>query len=69
MIEYDRKRISKITYINVIGISLDNTLYWTTHLVQFIPKLSSACYAIRVSKQITSQETLLMVYYSFFTQL
>ena len=38
-------------------MTLDNTLYWKTHIDQLLCKLSSACYTISVFKQIMPQET------------
>lgn len=52
-------------------MTLDNTLYWKTHIDQLLPKLSStlsnffianvktssACYTVSVFKQIMPQET------------
>jgi hypothetical protein len=66
VIEYDNRRISNISYTKFMGITLDNTLYWKPHIDQLPPKLSLAYYAIRVIKQTTAQETLVIVYYVYF---
>ena len=69
VIENDNRLISNIFHTNFLGMTLDNTLYWKAHIDQLLPKLSSACYAINVFKQIMPQETLVMVDYAIFTQL
>jgi hypothetical protein len=46
VIEYDNRCISNISYTNFLGITLDITLEWKTHVDQLLPKLSSACYTI-----------------------
>ena len=46
--EHDNRRISNISYTKFMGITLDNTLHWKTHIDQLLPKMSLACYAIRV---------------------
>jgi len=40
--EYDNRRISNISYPKFMGITLDVTLYWITHIDQLLPKLSLA---------------------------
>ena len=37
-------------------------LYWKSHIDELLPKLSTACYAIRVLKPVMSEETLVMIY-------
>jgi hypothetical protein len=50
----------------LLGITLDNTLSWKTHIDTIVPKLSSACFAIRVVKPSLSSESLKMVYHPYF---
>jgi hypothetical protein len=38
--------ITNTCSIKFLGITLDNTLSWKTHIDTIIPKLSSACFAI-----------------------
>jgi len=45
---------------------LDNTLSWKIHIDTILPKLSAASFALRVVKQFLSQDSLKMVYYSYF---
>jgi hypothetical protein len=52
--------------IKLLGINTANTLSWKDHIDSLIPKLSSACHAIRAIKPFVNQGTLLMVYYAYF---
>ncbi|PNF20445.1 hypothetical protein B7P43_G08125 [Cryptotermes secundus] len=68
-IVYDDMEISNSSHIKFLGVNIVNTLSWKTHIDLLIPKLSSACYAIRAIKPYVNQETLLMVYYAYFHSL
>jgi hypothetical protein len=46
-----------------------NSCTWRAHISQLMPKLSKACYSVRVIKPIMPTETLKMVYYSGFHSL
>jgi hypothetical protein len=59
-IEYDNKKISNSSHIKFLGINIVNKLSWKSHIDQLLPKLSSACYAIRAIKPYVNQETLLI---------
>jgi hypothetical protein len=65
-ISHGNKKIANISNTKFLGITLDNTLSWKTHIDMIITKLSSACFAIRAVKPFLSQELLKMVYYSYF---
>ena len=43
-IGYEDKQIPNTTKIKFLGIMIDNTLTWKTHIEMRTPKLSSACY-------------------------
>jgi hypothetical protein len=49
-----------------LGINIVNTLSWKRHIDQLLPKLNTACYAIRTLRPYVNQETLLMVCYAYF---
>jgi hypothetical protein len=55
--------------ITFLGINIANTLSWKNQIDSLIPKLSSACYAIRAIQPFINQETLLMVYYAYFNSI
>jgi hypothetical protein len=65
-IVYDNMEIPNSSHIKFLGVNIVNTLSWKTHIDSILPKLSSACYAIRAIKPFVNQETLLMVYYAYF---
>jgi hypothetical protein len=62
----DDKLIPIVSHTKFLGINIDSTLSWTTHIEQLITKLSTACYIIRSIKPYTSHTTLFMVCYSIF---
>jgi hypothetical protein len=63
---YDNTKILNSSCIKFLGVNIANTLSWKNHVDSLIPKLSSACYAIRAIKPFINQKTLLMVYYAYF---
>jgi len=58
--------IPKINEIKFLGLHINNTLSWTTHIDNILPKLSSACYATKSVKSYVSQQMLKVIYYSYF---
>jgi hypothetical protein len=50
---------------SILG-ALDNTFSWKNHIDTVVPKLSSACFTIRAVQLFLSQESLRMVYFSYF---
>jgi hypothetical protein len=65
-IMYRNNKIANVYNTNFLGLTLENTLSWRTHIDSIIPKLSSASFALRVVKPFLSQNLLKMVYYSYF---
>jgi hypothetical protein len=65
-IMYENNKIANIYNTKFIGLTLENTLPWRTHIDTIIPKLSSASFALRVVKPFLSHDSLKMVYYSYF---
>jgi hypothetical protein len=63
---HENQKIVNIQSTKFLGLILDNTFSWKAHIDSVTPKLSSACYAIRILKPLLSQETLKMVYCSYF---
>jgi hypothetical protein len=61
---HKNKKIANIFNTKFLGITQDNIFTWKTHIDTFIPKLSAACIAVIVF--FSPQESLKMVYYSYF---
>jgi len=55
---------SKITNIKFLGVMIDNTLTWKSHVEMIIPKLSVACVAVRAIKHFVMLDTIKIVYHS-----
>jgi hypothetical protein len=68
-VKYNDKLIYSLNNIKFLGIFINDTLTWSTHLDQLTNKLSSACYAIRVMKQYMPLKTLIIIYYAYFHSL
>ena len=58
--------VPKINEVKFLGLSINKTLSWITHIDTILPKLSSACYAMMSIKPYLSQQILKVVYYSYF---
>jgi hypothetical protein len=65
-IMHENRKIPNIYNTKFLGLMLGNTLSWKTHIDTILPKLSSASFALRVVKPFLSQDSLTMVYYSYF---
>jgi hypothetical protein len=57
---------SNITNLKFLGIMIDDTVIWKSHIEMITPKLSVACFVLRATKPFVSQDTLKMVYHSYF---
>jgi hypothetical protein len=55
-----------MSFTKFLGITIENMLYCNSHIDQLFPKLSAACYAVRVLKPFKTQETLVMLYCAYF---
>jgi hypothetical protein len=60
------KNVAHICSTKFLGLTLNNTLSWRTHINTIVPKLSSARFAMGAIKTFLSQDSLRMVYYSYF---
>ena len=52
--------------LKYLGININNTLTWKSHTEKILPKLSSACFALRSIKPLVSPQMLKATYYSQF---
>jgi hypothetical protein len=50
---------------NFLGLTLDSTLSWKTHIDQLSSKLNSTCYVIRSLKSVISTKNLGTIYFSY----
>jgi hypothetical protein len=60
------KEIADTCNTEFLGLTLDNTFSWKSHVDAGVPRLISACFAVRAVKPFLSQESLKMVYFSYF---
>jgi hypothetical protein len=67
-ITHGNKEIVNICNTEFLGLTFENTFSWKSHVDTIVPKLSSACFAIRAVKPFLSQESLKMVYYSYLSE-
>jgi len=65
-IMYEDKQIQPAIKTTFLGLFINNTLYWKTHIECIKSKLSSACYAMWSVKLHVSLNTMKMIYYSYF---
>jgi len=64
-ITYENNYISKVNDLNFLGLNINNTLSWKTHIDKILPKLSSACFAMWAVKSFMSRQMLKAIYYSY----
>jgi len=64
-IRYKDNLINNTYSTNFLGLTLDSTLSWKTHVDQLSSKLNSACHIIRTLGPIISIENLLSIYFSY----
>jgi hypothetical protein len=60
------KYIEKMVKTKFLGLHIDNHLNWKNHIDQMIPKLSRACYAVRLIFHISNVATLKSIYFAYF---
>ena len=65
-ITLDSKYITKSNHIKFLGLNITETMNWRTHIDAILPKLSSACFAIRLVKPYVSHQNLKSIYYAYF---
>jgi hypothetical protein len=65
-IMHGNKKTANICNTKFLGLTLGNTLSWKSHIDAITPKLSSASFAMRAVKPFLYQDSLRMVYYSYF---
>jgi hypothetical protein len=68
-VAFDNNQITTISNIKFLGIYINDTGNCKHHIEYILPKLSAACYAMRIIKQYVSLESLKIVYYSNFNSI
>jgi hypothetical protein len=65
-ISCDNKLIQETKNSKFIGLDIDSSLSWKNHIDQMMIKLNRACYAVRYVKHFMAQDTLRIIYFSYF---
>jgi len=55
--------IKEVRNFNFMGLELDNDINWKNHVIKILPKLSRACYAVRVMYPVSCMNMLKMIYF------
>jgi hypothetical protein len=66
IIKHENKKIANTCTAKFLGLTLENTLSWKTNIDTIVTKLSPVTSAIRTVKPFLSQNSLKMIYYSYF---
>jgi hypothetical protein len=61
IIGYDNKKIEKVLTAKFPGLQIYNKTNWKKHIEYIIPKLCSACFAIRTVTPLMKTDTLKLV--------
>jgi hypothetical protein len=62
---YVDKTIEEVETTTFLGLQIDNNLNWKTDIQHNIPKLSSACFAMRTVTSLMRTEILKFVYFAY----
>ena len=65
-ISYKDRHIEAALSLKFRGMQLDNHLNWKDHIDQILPKLSTACYAVRQMHHICDENTKKSIYFAYF---
>jgi hypothetical protein len=58
-------QITNSTNTKFLSLNVEETLSWKCHITHILPRLSSACYAIKVITPLMSEDTLKIIYHSY----
>jgi hypothetical protein len=64
-ISYGNRQITNIHNTKFLGLMIESSLSWKTHIDVLISKLNKECYAIRSVKPLMSSEVLRMIYFAY----
>jgi hypothetical protein len=65
-VTYKNKEIANTSNTKFLGLTLGNTFSWNNHVETILPKLCSTCPTVRAVKPFLSQESLRMIYFTYF---
>ena len=65
-IGYKEKYIEETVNAEFLGLQIDNHINWKNHTEETIPKLSGACFAIRLMVHISNINTFKSIYCAYF---
>jgi hypothetical protein len=65
-VQNKNKEMANTSNTKFLELTSDNTFSWKNHIDATVPKLSPACFTVRAVKPFVSQESLRMVYFSYF---
>jgi hypothetical protein len=58
--------ITSANYTKFLGLTIEYSITWETHIDEVTKKLCTACYMIRNIKPVVSMNTLKSIYHSYF---
>jgi hypothetical protein len=68
-LKFNDELLYEESLVKFLGIEIDKSLNWKTHVKSLLPRLGKACFAIRNMKLCSNIATLRMIYYAYFHSL
>jgi hypothetical protein len=65
VVKYLNKHIARTQNVKLLGLMVDDIMSWGAHIDQLLPRMNTACYALRTIKALVSREVLRMVYFAY----
>lgn len=66
LLRIDNKSIQQVQAVKFLGIHMNNSLSWETHINELSKHLASSCFALYRLKFVTNRSVMLSYYYAFF---
>jgi hypothetical protein len=63
---YKNKEIANTCNTKFLGLTMESTFFWKNHIDATVPKLGSACLAVRAVKPLLFHESLKKIYFFYF---
>ena len=64
-LNYQSNYIKSSTNTKFLGLNIDDSLLWKSHIDQMMSKVNTACFVIRTIQMMMPQETLRIVYFAY----